>query len=77
MMQNLMLHNFKRTKGARASLLASYIQESRKADLITLTDKMVNQFYASWGNDELGELPLSFRHDIVRLARPKEFMMHE
>ena len=72
MMQNLVMHRVRNTKGARTSLIASYIQVSQRADLISLTDQQVNQFFLSWGG-ELNDLPSSFRHDIVKIARPMTF----
>ena len=33
-------------------------------------------FFNNWGN-ELNELPLSLREDVMRLGRPKNFSMHE
>ena len=62
--------------GSQSSMIESFIQESRQQDLIQIDPKQVDQFFTAW-NNELNELPLSFRHDIVKLARPKKSSMHE
>lgn len=63
----MIIHRAK--KADKNSLIESFFKESKKEDLLEISDKMIDMFFNNWGN-ELSELPLSFRKEILKLGRP-------
>ena len=74
-MASMLVHRAKSDPGGRASLLQTFVNE-RHSEFIDLPEAQVKRFFEHWGT-ELSELPLSLRADIMKLARPKNFSVHE
>lgn len=76
MMQNLVLNSSRRSGEKRQSLLESYFRQENSLDIFDLADKTVDMFFNHWG-DALNELPMSFRNEIMKLGRPKNFGLQQ
>ena len=75
-MASMLVHRAQTDLASRSSLLKTFVNERQATDLIDFSDAQVDRFFNHWGA-ELSELPLSFRTDIMKLARPKTFSVHE